>query len=379
MDPCQVGANLNRVRAKLQTNYNLPKSMTNRMNAATICSSYRRCKDANSFPPMKSVKSGQYMYYIDSRCVLTVGNYEKIMRRGTYLEDIRRIATKLGLSAQETKKEQIRSNIFEFLQKSGIAEPIRIKVSCNNKSYTEPSKTASNGVSYTPPSNTASNGVPYTPPINTASNGVPYTPHINGGTSSYSNNPVYKSNFINNNSRKSKPTYKAQFVKNQAYDGYTRTNPGQLRFRIPSSSYSNNDFFRRKNRGTIDFFDQKNNDNNTELKRQIQAKYRQNGVTDVYLFKYFKGRDPNDQINLNRFMNKYIPLSMRKKPMRNPNTPGPKTSYGFKFPKFSYPNLSGLRSRLLSKKPTEPVNLTNTLSKINSVMTEIQKKIGKPE
>jgi hypothetical protein len=144
-----------------------------------------------------------------------------------------------------------------------------------------------------------------------------------------------------------KPTYKTQFVKNREYDGITRTNPGQLRFRIPSSSssyYNNNNrrgggmfnFFGRKNKGydktgIFNFFGKKkkgyNDDhenNNAELKRQIQAKYKQNGITDEYLFEYFKGRPHYDQINLNRFMNKYIPLSMRKKPTKKQNVPVPK-------------------------------------------------------
>jgi hypothetical protein len=58
----------------------------------------------------------------------------------------------------------------------------------------------------------------------------------------------YKSNII-------KPTYKTQFVKNREYDGITRTNPKQLRFRIPSSSSS-------YSRGLFNFFDKSNNNRN---------------------------------------------------------------------------------------------------------------------
>jgi hypothetical protein len=85
----------------------------------------------------------------------------------------------------------------------------------------------------------------------------------------------------------------------------------------------------KKSGGIFDFFGQKkkgyenNNNINAELKKQIQEKYKQNGVTDEYLFEYFKHRKPDDQINLNRFMNKYIPLSMRKKKKVKPLSVGP--------------------------------------------------------
>ena len=78
---------------------------------------------------MKMVTRSPYMYYIDPACVLTAGNYEKLLRRGVYLQDVRRIAIKLGIYEGETKKEFILAKIFDFLQNSGIAEPIRVKIS----------------------------------------------------------------------------------------------------------------------------------------------------------------------------------------------------------------------------------------------------------
>ena len=167
----------------------------------------------------------------------------------------------------------------------------------------------------------------------------------------------YKSNII-------KPTYKTQFVKNREYDGITRTNPKQLRFRIPSSSSSYSrglfNFFDKSNnnRNLFKFYDKKNNNNNNnKLKRQIQSKYKEKGVTDEYLFKYFKQRDPYDQINLNRFMNKYIPPYMRKK------TNKPSSFFQSFFKGKSNNNKKSEPAQVKlepsNSKKTEPVEVTN--------------------
>ena len=350
---CQVGLNVSKLRTKLQSDFNLPKSVAKRLNTSTVQSTYRRCKDANSFPPMKMVKSGPYIYYIDSRSILTAGNYEKLMQRGTYTEDLRRVANKLGIYDGETKKERIRSNIFEFLQSSGIAEPIRLRNNsvktaassssvvadtAKNNNFSVPTSTvadtAKNNNFSVPSTNTKNNNfsVPSTntknnnfsvPSTNTKNNNfsVPSTNTKNNSLgSSY---PTIKPSVSSYPSLGSQPTYKpTMFVENQPYDGYTRTTPSQLRLRVPRNNYRRggsggffNMFGRGKNENYFKGFYNNNKKKNTkeeDLKKKIQKKYQEEGVTPEYLFEYFKGRPHRDQINLNRFMNNYIPANMRK-------------------------------------------------------------------
>ena len=55
------------------------------------------------------------------------------------------------------------------------------------------------------------------------------------------------------------------------------------------------------------------NNNNSKLLQEIKNAYRMNGVSNENLFRHFKRREPRDQLNLEMFMKKYIPNSMRKK------------------------------------------------------------------
>ena len=347
---CKVvsSVNVNKIRAKLQSDFSLPKNVAEKLNSETLQSSYRRCKDANSFPPMKMVKNGPYMYYIDSKCTLTVGNYEKLLQRGSYVEDIRRIANKLGIYDGETKKEVIRSNIFEFLKMSGIAEPIRIKVSKTSsggedRAYTPSSTTNNsnrvsvNNSAYTPSSSTTNNS------NRVSVNNSAYTPSTNNRSSSTTNNSAYTPSSTTNN----RPNFKPEYVKNRSYEGYSSTVPSRPRLRtLRNDKFDFGNMFRSKKKNIN--FNFLTNDENTKLTKEIQAKYKQNGVTDEYLFEYFKGRPHYDQINLNRFMNKYIPLSMRKKKKILP-TPGPTPG--------PTPN----------KKP----NVTNLLVKLQEIKSQI--------
>ena len=216
---CRVDVNINKSRSRLQTNYGLPSSITRHLSPSIVRSSYQRCKDANSFPPMKMIIKGPYMYYIDSKCILTIGNYEKLLRRGTYIEDIRRIATKLGIYEGETKKEQIRSNIFEFLQMSGIAEPIRVKLSRSPSSVDH--------VSISPSVNNR-------PPTTTNANNLPPTT-----TNANSNRTL--SNLINNikPSSSNGPNYTPRFLDNTPYNNYTSSVPSRLRIKSPSNKNFN--------------------------------------------------------------------------------------------------------------------------------------------
>jgi hypothetical protein len=56
-----------------------------------------------------------------------VRDYETLLTPGSPVEDLRKISKLLGLSYQNDKKSEIKSNIMIFLNKSGIAEPIRIR------------------------------------------------------------------------------------------------------------------------------------------------------------------------------------------------------------------------------------------------------------
>ena len=355
---CKVvsSVNVNKIRAKLQSDFSLPKNVAEKLNSETLQSSYRRCKDANSFPPMKMVKNGPYMYYIDSKCTLTVGNYEKLLQRGSYVEDIRRIANKLGIYDGETKKELIRSNIFEFLKMSGIAEPIRIKVSKTSSvgedraSTNNSNRVSINNSAYTPSSSTnnrsssTTNNSAYTPSSTTTNNSA-YTP------SSTTNNSAYTPPSSTNN----RPNFKPEYVKNRSYEGYSSTVPTRPRLRtLRNDKFDFGNMFRSKKKNIN--FNFLSNDENTKLMKEIQAKYKQNGVTDEYLFEYFKGRPHYDQINLNRFMNKYIPLSMRKKKKILP-TPGPTPR----------PTPGPTPGPTPNKKP----NVTNLLVKLQEIKSQI--------
>jgi hypothetical protein len=55
------------------------------------------------------------------------------------------------------------------------------------------------------------------------------------------------------------------------------------------------------------------NNTNAKLLQEIRNAYRMNGVTNENLFRHFKRRNARDQLNLEMFMKKYIPNSMRKK------------------------------------------------------------------
>lgn len=289
---CQAALNVNKIRTRLQSEFNLPKSVANRLNSSSVSSAYRRCPSANSFPPMKMKKSGVYMYYIDPNSVLTPDNYEKLIRKGTYVADLRRIAAKIGLYDGETKKEHIRSNIFEFLQKSGIAEPIRFKVSSSS------SRTISN-LNNVPRANNNSNL--NVPSNNNSSSNIPSNKNSNLNVPRTNNSNVPPPS--NNNYQK--PNFRPNFRNNTPFQaGYQTAVPRPFRIRRRMNAYSPSFNFG---------YNANKNNNNSKLLQEIKNAYRINGVSNENLFRHFKRREPRDQLNLEMFMKKYIPNSMRKK------------------------------------------------------------------
>jgi hypothetical protein len=251
---------------------------------------------------MKMKKSGNYMYYIDPKSVLTPDNYEKLISKGTYVADLRRIAAKIGLYDGETKKEHIRSNIFEFLQKSGIAEPIRFKISNSTMNVPSPSNmnvprtnNSSSNMNVPSPSNNMN-----VPPNNSSSNmNVPRT-----NNNSSMNVPPPSNNY-------QRPNFRPNFRNNTPFRaGYQTAVPRPFRIRRQLNAYN----------PSFNFGYNANTNNNAKLARNIRNAYQMNGVTNENLFRHFKRRNARDQLNLEMFMKKYIPNSMRKKQQTMPSS-----------------------------------------------------------
>jgi len=345
---CQVALNVNKIRTRLQSEFNLPESVANRLNSTSVATAYRRCKSANSFPPMKMKKSGNYMYYIDPKSVLTPDNYEKLISKGTYIADLRRIAAKIGLYDGETKKEHIRSNIFEFLQKSGIAEPIRFKISSSSKNISNsnmnmpPNNSSSN--MNVPPNNSSSNM--NVPPNNSSSNmNVPQTnnsssnmnvPRTNNSSSNM-NAPRANMNVPPPSNNYQRPNFKPNFRNNTPFRaGYQTAVPRPFRIRRRLNAYN----------PSFNFGYNANTNNNAKIAQNIRNAYRMNGVTNENLFRHFKRRNARDQLNLEMFMKKYIPNSMRKKQQTMPS--------------------SSVSNYVASEKPTVHINPKVNAPKVNA-------------
>jgi len=131
-DPCNPNANMNSLRVRLKSNFLVSKNTSSKYNQPEICKIYTYCKDASSLPPMKFVTTGTDAFLIDRFSPLTANDYT-VLFGTSKLDDIRRIAKKIGIIELNSKKNILKGTIVDMLKKMGIAEPIKIPVSLKSR------------------------------------------------------------------------------------------------------------------------------------------------------------------------------------------------------------------------------------------------------
>ena len=182
---------------------------------------------------MSITKNKQYIYYIDSKSVLTILDYEKLMQKSTNIRDLIKIAIKLNLPGGEPEKERIRSSIFDKLKSKGIAEPIRIKRGSYPSTVNVPSPNTVNVNVNVPSPNTVNVNVP-----------SPNTVNVNVPSP---NNTRIKVTNSNNNT----PGFEPKFVNNKIYNGYTSTSDMPSKPKFTKSVNRSHSLNTRKNTGNV--------------------------------------------------------------------------------------------------------------------------------
>jgi len=124
MDPCVPGANLDDLRALIRSELGVPKGYAKNYSQKTICEAFTRCKTgASSLPPMKYSRTGGELFLIDSTSPLNARQFKLLFETGK-VDDIKKIASKLGILETKKKKALLKAEIIEILDKLGINEPI---------------------------------------------------------------------------------------------------------------------------------------------------------------------------------------------------------------------------------------------------------------
>ena len=127
MTRCNKSMNLNNLKGVLRGKIPLPKNTLSAMSATNICDALKRCKGKGlSMPPMKKTYVGKKIVYTDPNSPLTASEFIKLLRGTQKVDDVRKIAKKLGVIDLNNKKEFLMGKIIKILNKSGIAEPIVI-------------------------------------------------------------------------------------------------------------------------------------------------------------------------------------------------------------------------------------------------------------
>ena len=142
MDPCVPGTNLDDLRSQLRRELGIPKGYAKNYSQKMICEAFKKCrKGASSLPPMKYSRTGGELFLIDRDSPLNARQYKLLFETGK-VDDIRKIASKLGILDTDKKKANLKAEILEILEKLGINEPIKVpfslKVSSNSNSANIP-------------------------------------------------------------------------------------------------------------------------------------------------------------------------------------------------------------------------------------------------
>lgn len=124
MDPCITNTNINNARSAIRSQLGVPKSYAKNFTRKQICAAIKRCKNPNSFPPMKIDISGQYIYLIDPDSPLNADEYS-ILFEGGKKPEIIKVAKKLGLVELDTTINELKANIVNLLEDLKLREPIK--------------------------------------------------------------------------------------------------------------------------------------------------------------------------------------------------------------------------------------------------------------
>jgi hypothetical protein len=128
MDPCVPGTDVNNLRAFIRSELGVPKGYAKNYSQKMICDAFTKCsKNASSLPPMKYSKTNGELFLIDRNSPLKAREYKLLFETGK-VDDIKRIAKKLGVIDTNKNKRELKVDITEILDKLGITEPIKVPV-----------------------------------------------------------------------------------------------------------------------------------------------------------------------------------------------------------------------------------------------------------
>jgi hypothetical protein len=129
MDACDPGINIRNLKKLVKQNTGLELKLTR----AEICDAYSSIQDGKlPLPPMVLSKDGKYM--LDRKSPLNGRDFEILFSGSSRLDQLKRVARKVGLSSYDKMtKSQISDAIESSLKSKNIREPIRLHISAQKR------------------------------------------------------------------------------------------------------------------------------------------------------------------------------------------------------------------------------------------------------